>query len=614
MENTNALNQLEEHIIRIRETTKDDVINKLNEHNRCIIIRPTGWGKTWLLTEIISMYKSVLYLYPSEVIADTVRGRYKALFADSLDPDTIASINTLKSFGNVTMMTYMKLINLDDKDFANMDYDLIILDEAHRAGATRTSQAISRLIQKHPNTHLLGATATPNRMDAIDVTRMYFNDVTTYPYTVHDAIQDRMLPMPSYCYCTYDVPNDIKSKLKFDEALTAGQDDKAINEIVKEVLGRNIIEMAQIFGMPSIIRQVCEKHLDDTHYMKFIVFFANHSHMREKMPEVESWFKEAYPNHEIRTLKISSESTLASKNVKQLGSLTKTQNTIDLICCVDMLNMGYHVNDLSGILMYRSTNSNIIYVQQLGRVLSSGTDSKTVVFDVVDNLHRKAVYDINVKAKKTRKGGPGAKVETPWHVDGQNNIVDKYGNTAAIRIMNDGTIVNDEGNPTAMYVDKPTGKVYTTNEYNPWWQNDIDLGYNDFNHVNITGKLTANGKEATYEELVAKLVAEPESQRARSAIYLHLARFCTARNIPYPITQKELLEKYKIPISDFYDDFKELIKKNKLSYPYGDAQALLSLGDRSDNLEICARIKNVSIRTIMRLLRLKPDEPLTAPA
>ena len=53
-----------------------------------------------------------------------------------------------------------------------------------------------------------------------------------------------------------------------------------------------------------------------------------------------------------------------------------------------MLTFGYHVADLTGILMFRSTISNIIYTQQVGRCLSVVQDNTTIIFDFVENLHK----------------------------------------------------------------------------------------------------------------------------------------------------------------------------------------------------------------------------------
>ena len=61
---------------------------------------------------------------------------------------------------------------------------------------------------------------------------------------------------------------------------------------------------------------------------------------------------------------------------------------VKLLFAVDMLNEGLHINGLDGVVMLRDTNSNIIFLQQLGRALSVSDDRTTQpwVFDFVNNI------------------------------------------------------------------------------------------------------------------------------------------------------------------------------------------------------------------------------------
>ena len=103
-----------EAIFEVREKTREDVLAKLKKYKKCLIIRPTGYGKTYLLTDLMTMYKKVLYLYPTEVISDTVKNRYAD--TNNLSPEDIETIKKAKSFDNVTLMTYAKLIRMSPED------------------------------------------------------------------------------------------------------------------------------------------------------------------------------------------------------------------------------------------------------------------------------------------------------------------------------------------------------------------------------------------------------------------------------------------------------------------------------------------------------------------
>lgn len=603
--------------------TLTDLKEKLKLFSKCMVIRPTGFGKTFMLTELIKSYTNVLYIYPSAVIRDTVVNRYyDSMFDETrndyidedgnvIDPETIDTSIAMKSIDNCTLMTYAMLVRLSDEAFENMTYDLIIFDEAHRIGGPLTKIAVERLFAYNTNAHFVGATATPTRMDNFDVTSVFFSDITTYAYTIFDAIQSGMLKKPHYCYCTYDIETDLK-----EAALTAGEDPN--DPIVSEVINAKCIEMSKIFNLPSIIKTTCDKYatssehkkhpatISNTSYMKFIVFFSSKAHMTEKLKDVVGWFEEAYPNHTVSTLIISSKSNEERKNVEKLESLSFKENHIDLIACIDMLNMGYHVSNQTGIIMYRGTKSNTIFTQQLGRALSAGSDNSAIVFDIVDNLHRKAIYELkstlttkqlkskSVVGNKTRLttykiseddestlivvDRTGREVKTQYHLDGNNNIVDTH------------------GTPSTLIYDNDTGLIY-------------DNGSIADKTMNMITKecLNATGHEATYREILAKALAEPITQRCKYALELHFRTWCHNHNIEYPITDEDLRKIHSLSKNDFYNAFCDVIQKNAISYPLKDINALISIGENESTdvpLRICAKARNVSVNQILDLLNI----------
>ncbi|MBO5435379.1 DEAD/DEAH box helicase family protein [bacterium] len=587
--------------------TLNDLRQKLNKYNKCAIIRPTGFGKTFMLTELIKDYNNVLYVYPSAVIRDTVVDRYydsmfdtdTACYIDEdgneLDPETVDTCIAMKSIPNCTLMTYTKLAKLTDDDFKQMHYDLILLDEAHRVGAAMTKIATEKLFTHNKKAHFVGATATPLRMDNFDVISVFFSDIMVYSYTIFDAIQDGMLKKPNYCYCTYDIETDLK-----ETALTAGED--ITDPIVRDVINAKCIEMAKIFNLPTIIKSTCDQYASTTEYMKFIVFFSNKTHMSEKLNEVIGWFKEAYPSHTVNTLKISSRTKEEHANTEKLNELIYKKNHIDLIACIDMLNMGYHVNNQTGIIMYRGTKSNTIFTQQLGRALSAGSDNSAIVFDIVDNLHRKAIYELksSLSKKKTKKSSSKSEVRKTHYFlsdDGSTILtLDKNQNAVITQYHLDenNNIVDINNIPSTLSYDDDTGDIYDNGS----------LSYKDVNRITAEC-LTATGHEATYREILAKALAEPLTQRCKFALELHFRTWCHNHNVPYPITDAELEKLHGLSKQDFYNEFCKVLRKNKVPYPLKDIKALLNMGsDGTDDvpLAICAKARNVSISQILDML------------
>lgn len=62
-------------------------------------------------------------------------------------------------------------------------------------------------------------------------------------------------------------------------------------------------------------------------------------------------------------------------------------DSIKLLFSINMLNEGVHIKDISGVIMLRTTLSNIIYLQQLGRLVEAENMGKyLLVFDFVNNF------------------------------------------------------------------------------------------------------------------------------------------------------------------------------------------------------------------------------------
>ena len=608
-----------------QEKTLDAARKLLKKKKKAVIIRPTGFGKTWMLTELIKDYKKVLYLYPSAVIRDTVVNRYYDCMYDDdvcgyvdddgelIDPETINTWIEMNHIENCDLMTYSKLIHIEDEVFDDMNYDLVIFDECHRLGGAKTKLATEKLFSalSKDKTHFIGATATPTRMDTFDVVSYFFSDNMVYTYTLFDAISNSILPKPNYCYMTYDFETDLR-----DAALSVGENPDDPN--IRSIIDSSIIELSKIYGMPKILREICDKYAVSTSYMKFIVFFCSKKHMADKIHEVEGWFREAYPHHTLSTLRISSTTKTEANNVSKLNDLIPQMNHIDLIACIDMLNMGYHVNDQTGILMYRGTKSSTIFTQQLGRALSVGMNNSAIVFDIVDNLHRKAAFKMMGNVRKRKRANrsktsdqiltrtyysvsekdnstlvfedtSGKIVESQYHLDENKNVVDRHGNSS--------TLVFDEN----------TGIIWYS-----YYENDPRKNVNALTETCIN----AIGHEAEYRDLIAKAMAEPLVQKCRYALELHFRSWCYQHNIEYPITKRQLKKLYDMDKDDFYNEFCALLRENKIDYPLDDVHALLEMGEDTDDvpLEICAKARNVSINQILDLLGLNEHQNSTTTA
>ena len=451
-------------IIETRQNTLDEVMQNLNNHGLCAVIRPTGFGKTYMMAEIMKQYKKVLFLYPNYIIATTIQNRYN------------------KEVNHVTFMTYSALIRKSQEELKEIieDYDIIMCDELHRIGGDITYKAM-RLLKKEAKgkTPILGATATPERSDSKDIVKLIFDNRTISDYNLHDAFTDGVIKKPYYFFCTYNVEEDLK-----EVGLEIKRCNNSEKREVSEVVKRKAFEISKLFGVDNVIRETCDSYLEDISYMKFIVFFSSIKEIKDDYDMVKGWFQKAYPSHNIEILVVSSSSKVEKENVKKIDSLVRKENTIQLIYCIDMLNMGYHVDNLTGIVMKRTTSSNIIFIQ-LGRALSTSSEGSSLVFDIADNLHRKSLYDIMVKKEKNKKGGILLK------------------SAKAVERLKELQYKEEKGTLSEIE------SVELENLLNP-------PSYYNANDI-LAEDLVPVGNSATYREIIAKTVAEPISIRCRTA-------------------------------------------------------------------------------------------------
>lgn len=583
--------KLKASMIRIK--TNLDMKKKLKEFGKCAVIRPTGFGKTCMATDLVSAYEKVLYLYPTQVIKDAVLNRYRAnakTEEEAVDEETVELVQELDSIPNVTMMTYAKLCNMDFQKLDDMDYDLIILDECHRIGGQKTNIQVKRLFARHPDTHFVGLTATPLRTDNYDPVNdpELFNGVEVFEYTLHNAFTDGILLKPYYCYCTYkDVYKTANADFR-EAALMAGED--LTNPTVNEVYKREAFLAADIMKMENVVKDVCDKYAENPHDMKYIVFFSSFTHLHEKEEHVVSWFETAYPGTPVYTMTISSETKEFQRNTKELKEFNMPG--IKLIFAIDMMNLGYHIDDLTGIIMYRTTISDIIFIQQLGRVLSTGNDRPGIVFDVVDNLHRKGEFGETATSSKN----------IVTEEEKEQALAELY--TELFEENGEGVAVINEAPD-----DTPKDPVQEHEEVKPDHRKHCRI---------FAGDLIAVGNWATYRELIAKAVAESLAQRIVIAVHSHFRAWCRAKNIEYPITDRELQRLYGLSRKDFVKDLLTTIKNEAslVGYPIQSKRLLMQIGKEDDGLTLkyCAKVYKVTVKEILRMLGVETKTKVTKAA
>lgn len=370
---------------------------------RAAVIQPTGTGKSFVALAFIERRpnSSFLYLAPSTHIFNQLK--HHAGHTDVL-------LHT-------TMMTYQKLCLLHEDELGKLEPDYIILDEFHRCGADDWGSAVDHLLALYVECFLIGFTATPvrylDKAGTRDMSEELFHGSIASYYTLQDAINDKVLPVPHYVLGDI-LMNERVSSLEtaltqvasYGRARTAGYS-------LLESLKRN---MAEAQGIDEIFK--C--HMPNR-FAKLIVFCRNLEHIAQCREDMHRWLG---PGKKIREYVCRSDEKAADIELNAFAG-DNERNAIRLLYCVDMLNEGIHIKDVDGVVMLRPTISPIVYLQQIGRCLACSSDGSTspVIFDLVNNYESARVEEsgqrvFNIEFSHHPSSGKGKNTPIPFYMSG----------------------------------------------------------------------------------------------------------------------------------------------------------------------------------------------------
>ena len=366
--------ELQEH----QQDAYNAVQKTYEQGNRAAVVIPTGCGKSFIALKLMedNRDKNILFLAPTIAIKNQMYN-YIAKYIVGEEPtsERPARIIAKEHFPNLEIRLYQTLLKVSDEDMEKYHADIIIMDELHRTGAEKWGEKVNTLLEKNPNAKILGLTATPERMDEQNVIDKLFEGNISYELTLVEALRRRILKSPQYVKCDYALGEYIEG---LKEAIDSCSDEKTKSELQKKVEQmRRIVEEAE--GIPELFKNNIQKKDG-----KYIIFCKDKEHMELLQSKVSEWFGEI--DSEPETYSVYSGKTERKNNEDIKNFETSKSEHLKLLFCVDMLNEGVHIEGVSGVIMARPTDSRIVYLQQLGRALSSDpSGEQTIIFDLVNN-------------------------------------------------------------------------------------------------------------------------------------------------------------------------------------------------------------------------------------
>ncbi len=272
--------------------------------------------------------------------ADRTYGVYNAEYKE-FDSDFVFSTN-------VTMANSLEL-------FDPHDFDYIIIDEAHHAAAT-TYRKIMDYFQPQ---FLLGITATPERMDGEDVFSLFDQNVP-YELRLRDAIVNRLV-VPFHYY---------------------GIRDELIEYGIKETKGHKFVEQFSDEKHCDFIYRMIEKHRLPGQKLKALAFCRDISHAIRMAQAMEDYYHTRYLTGKNST----------GERVRAYKDLQDDAADLEILFTVDILNEGVDIPGVNMVLFLRPTDSQTIFIQQLGRGLRNYEGKQFVtVLDFIGNDYKRSV-------------------------------------------------------------------------------------------------------------------------------------------------------------------------------------------------------------------------------
>ncbi|MDE6627691.1 MAG: DEAD/DEAH box helicase [Lachnospiraceae bacterium] len=322
---------------------------------RALLISATGTGKTYASAFALREKnpRKALFLVHREQIAKQAINSYKKVFGNTKTFGLLSgnSKDYKADYLFSTMQMMAKRENLER--FKQDEFDTIIIDEVHRAGA----DSYQRIIQYFEPKFWLGMTASPERTDDFDIYDLFDHNIA-YEIRLQQALEENLL-CPFHYFGITDL--EINGEIFDDSTGLRNFANLVCNERVDYV-----IEKANYYGYSG-------------ERVKGLIFC---SRKEEAIALSEQFNIRGYHTEFL----CGDDSQ--SKREECIERLTNDDRVdrLDYIFTIDIFNEGVDIPEINQVIMLRPTQSPIVFIQQLGRGLRKAEGKEyVVILDFIGN-------------------------------------------------------------------------------------------------------------------------------------------------------------------------------------------------------------------------------------
>lgn len=358
----------------VQENTYNEMVSVLFDRGICNMVRPVGFGKTYLLGRLVDgfMWSRVVYFYPNSVvrmqsIRDVCSG--KVLY--------VSYNRFARSVGNISNGQFLAELGISETSDI-----LFIFDESTYVGGEKTSIAFKELYDTYgSDNYFVGSTANAIRDGgSVDITERYFGGNGLAYYDVNMGMRDGIYSPIKYYLCSFLMRDGLVERLESQDSWK-GMSEESRGKY-REFLKNRVVGASTFTGADRVYRKGVEASVpvERRSYMRFIAYFYSKGIMDAQCTAMVDDFRQAFPDKGVVVHRV-----ISKEDVQELYKLKPVSGRIDIIANSGMVQFGYHDTELTGVIMFRSTDSDIVYGQSSLRGLSVMNEWGTLIFDMVGN-------------------------------------------------------------------------------------------------------------------------------------------------------------------------------------------------------------------------------------
>lgn len=345
-------------------------IRELGE-KKALLISATGTGKTYASAFALrdDNPKKALFLVHREQIAKQAIASYKRVFGNTkvfgLLSGNAKDYEADYLFSTMQMMAKPEVLT----QFSKQEFQMIIIDEAHRVGAS----SYQNIMDYFKPDFWLGMTASPERTDNYDVYQAFDHNIA-YEIRLQQALEEDLL-CPFHYFGITDLQID-------GETIDEETGLKDFNRLTSDERVNYVIEQMEYYGYSG-------------DRVKGLIFCSS---KKEAMILSEKFNDRGY-----RTLALTGKDDQEKREeaIERLVT-NKEEDQLDYILTVDIFNEGVDIPEINQVIMLRPTESPIVFVQQLGRGLRKAEGKEyTVILDFIGNYKNNFMIPIALSGDRS---------------------------------------------------------------------------------------------------------------------------------------------------------------------------------------------------------------------